>query len=337
MLIDVHGHVSAPADLYAYKSNLLAHRGAHGRGGVKLSDDQLHEALQAPNPSFGNISHLDHLEEAGIDLQLISPRPYQQMHSESPVKLVEWFTEETNNIIARHCELYPDTFRGVAGIPQSPHVGPENCLKELERAITELGFVGCLLNSDPAEGEGPTPPGLGDRYWYPLYEKLCELDVPALLHSAGCRSPREPYSLHFIIEETISVIHILGSNVFEDFPDLKLIISHGGGAVPYQLGRFQAGRHRRGAERFEESLRRMYFDTCLYTRDALELLFRTVGTDRALFGSEKPGTGSVKNPDNGRWMDDIKPLIDEIDWLTDDDRQRIFTDNASELFQLDRT
>lgn len=56
------------------------------------------------------------------------------------------------------------------------------------RCVTELGFVGALLNPDPYEGSRP-PPGLGDRFWYPVWEVLCELDVPALLHAAGCRPP----------------------------------------------------------------------------------------------------------------------------------------------------
>src|SRR5680860_400505 len=334
MIIDIHGHVSAPPELYAYKAGLLSHRGAGGKRSLRISDERLHEALNAPSTSFGNMSHIQHLEEAGIDVQLISPRPFQQMHSEKPEKLVQWLSEATNDAIARQCELYPDRFRGVAGLPQTPGGNWDIALAELERCVEQLGFVGCLLNPDPGEGEGPPAPGLGDPYWYPLYEKLVELDVPALLHSAGCKSPRESYSLHFITEETIGLVHLLGSRTLDTFPSLKLIISHGGGAVPYQLGRFQAARHRRGAEPFEESLRKVYFDTCLYTTDALELLFRTVGTDRAMFGSEKPGTGSVKNAETGRWMDEIHLLIDDIEWLTAEEREMIFSATASDVFRI---
>jgi predicted TIM-barrel fold metal-dependent hydrolase len=91
------------------------------------------------------------------------------MHSESP-KLVQWYTEEANNII-RGVKLFPKTFRGVCicrvqeSAPRMPAL-PRKCVKE-------QGFVGCLLE-DPGKGWHQTPP-LGDRYWYPLYEKLCEL------------------------------------------------------------------------------------------------------------------------------------------------------------------
>jgi predicted TIM-barrel fold metal-dependent hydrolase len=333
MIIDVHGHVSAPSELYAYKAGLLSHRGAHGRGGAGISDDQLRAAIEAPNPSFGNQSHLAHLDEAGVDLQLISPRPYQMMHSESPAKLVEWFTAETNDVIARVCALAPGRFRGIAGLPQSMERSPADWVGELRRCVQELGFVGATFNPDPYEGT-QQPPNLGDRFWYPVWEALCELDVPALIHSAGCRAPaRETYSLHFIQEETLAVVGLLNSGVLTDFPDLKIIVSHGGGAIPYQRGRFQPGAIR-GGGRFEDRLRGLYYDTCLYTQDAIELLLRAVGVDRCLFGTEKPGTGSVRDPGTGRWIDDIHHLIADIDWLTAGERKQLMETNARELFKL---
>ncbi|WP_240477289.1 amidohydrolase family protein [Jiangella muralis] len=334
--IDCHGHVSAPAELYAYKAGLLSHRGAHGRGKPHISDDQIAAALRAPNPSFGNVSHLDHLDEAGIDLQLISPRPFQMMHSETPAKLVEWFTENTNDVIARVCASEPGRFRGIAGLPQSMELAPERWAAELRRCVTDLGFVGAVLNPDPYEGTA-VPPSLGDRFWYPLYEVFCELDVPAFVHSAACRPPaRESYSLHFIQEETQAVIGLLQSQVFQDFPDLKVVVSHGGGAVPYQRGRFRPGPLRRpGAPSFDDQLRKLWYDTCLYTQDSIELLLRAVGVDRCLFGTEKPGTGSVRDPGTGRWIDDIHHLVDAIDWLDDQQRQALYRDNTVELFKLD--
>ena len=113
---------------------------------------------------------------------------------------------------------------------------------------------------------GEEPPALGDRYWYPLYEKLCELDIPAHIHTASSRSERVSYSVHLINEGTIAVLGLLSSDVFKDFPKLKIIVSHGGGAIPYQLGRFDAPSLRgRGATRFRDRLQLLYFDTVLYT------------------------------------------------------------------------
>jgi 4-oxalmesaconate hydratase len=332
MKIDIHAHVTAPESLYAYKAGLLAHRGAHGRGRVAVTDQDLRDALNAPNAAFGGKSHLEHLDDAGIDIQLVSPRPFQMMHSEQ-AKLVEWFTEETNNIIAGTCQVEPGRFRGVAGLPQSMETDPRRWTAELRRCVTELGFAGALLNPDPCEGTAQ-PPSLGDRFWYPVWEALCELDVPALIHSAGCRPPaRETYSLHFIQEETLAVAALLSSTVFDDFPDLKVIVSHGGGAIPYQRGRFEPGAIRQGRS-YRDLLRKLYYDTCLYTQDAIELLLRAVGVDRCLFGTEKPGTGSVTDPASGRWLDDIHLLIADIDWLDEDQRNQVFESNARALFRI---
>jgi OH-DDVA meta-cleavage compound hydrolase len=332
VIIDSHGHVTAPDSLYVYKAQILAHRGAHGRGGNLANDEEVREALN--KPVFGGSSHLGQLKEVGTDMQLISPRPYQMMTSESP-KLVQWFVEETNNIIARQVQLYPSTFRAVAGLPMTPGVSPKAVVPYLERLVKEQGFVGCLLNPDPGECSGHETPSLGDRFWYPLYEKLCELDIPGHIHSAGCRSERLPYSLHFINEESIGVVSLLSSTVFKDFPTLKILVSHGGGAIPYQYARFEASSLRRpGATRFSEAMRNLYYDTVLYSKDALELLFKTVGVDRCLFGTERPGVGTVKDPRTGRWLDETRFTIESIEWLSDADKKMIFEDNAKKLFNL---
>jgi 4-oxalmesaconate hydratase len=332
MKIDIHGHVTAPDSLYAWKAGLLSHRGAHGRGSAGVTDETLRESLYAANSTFGGISHIQHLDDAGVDVQLISPRPYQMMHSEQG-RLVEWYIQETNDIIARTCRIEPDRFRGLAGMPQSMETGPEQWVAELRRCVAEHSFVGGVLNPDPYEGT-VQPPALSDRFWYPVWEALCDLDVPAVIHSAGCRPPsRETYSLHFIQEETLAVASLVSSKVFDDFPDLKIIVSHGGGAIPYQRGRFEPTALRQGTT-FRDMLRKLYYDTCLYSQDSIELLLRAVGVDRCLFGSEKPGVGSTRNPETGRWIDDIHLLIDDIEWLTDDERDRLFESNARQLFKI---
>jgi predicted TIM-barrel fold metal-dependent hydrolase len=322
MIVDAHGHTMAPPELYAFQAMLAASRGHHGHQPLRVSDDRLETEL---------IPHIGLLRHAGIDVQFISPRPFTMMHSQEPPKIVRWYVEAVNDLIARQVALHPDVFRGVAGLPQSPSLPIESCLDELERCVDELGFVGCLLNPDPTEGKG-MPPTLGGPYWYPLYAKLVELDVPALIHSAGCQNPRESYSSHFITEESIAVLSLTESAVFDEFPTLKLVVSHGGGSVPYQVGRWRAHYWRTHGVSFDEALRRLHFDTVLYNRESLELLFRVVGTDRCLFGTEKPGSGSAEDPQTGRWFDDLRPVIEGIEWLSAEDRQLLFEDNARRLY-----
>jgi len=334
MIIDCHGHVSAPAELWAYKAFILSHRGSHGRGKVSVSDEEIREAVN--RKEMAPVGHLDMLDRAGINMQLISPRPFQMMHSAKPEVVVHWFTEETNNIIHRQVKMFPELFVGVAGLPQVAGDPIERALPELERCITQLGFKGCLLNPDPFENSGIHPPPLGDRYWYPLYEKLCELDVPAHIHSTGSHDPRAPYMINFINEETLAVFGLVNSNVLNDFPTLKIVVSHGGGAIPYQIGRFQAGSimHRDTGGTFLDGIKKLYYDTVLYSEGGLRLLIETVGADRCLFGAECPGVGSSINPETGKTFDDIVPIIQSFDWLTAEQKRGIFETNARRVFKI---
>jgi OH-DDVA meta-cleavage compound hydrolase len=151
---------------------------------------------------------------------------------------------------------------------------------------------------------------------------------------------REPYSLYFVNEETTAVYGFVNSTVFEDFPALKIVVSHGGGAMPYQIGRFNAGTARSGAQEsisnglFIDRMRKMYFDSVLYSKEALELLIKVVGADQILYGSECPGVGSSLNHETGETYDKTVPLIESIDWLSAEDKYKIFEGNAKKVFNL---
>jgi 4-oxalmesaconate hydratase len=274
------------------------------------------------------------MDSVGTNVQFISPRPYLQMHSVKPARVTELWSRHCNDLIKRYVDMFPDRFRGVAGLPQFMLESPSvRAVAELKRCVNELGFVGCLINPDPTEAEGPPPPGLGDPFWHPLFEAMTELDVPGLIHSAGSCSPRESYTLKFINEENIAVISLLEANVFEKFPNLKIVVSHGGGAIPYQMGRFRAWAVRRNSPvSFDDQLKKLYFDTCNYSKDSIELLLKVASTDNVLFGTEKPGTGSARDPVSGRDFDDMKPVIESIEWLTSEQRKNIFECNCTRVY-----
>jgi 4-oxalmesaconate hydratase len=321
MIIDAHGHTLAPAEVYEYQAKLIARRSPFK--GPKLSDEVVGAKLA---------KHLKLLDAVGTDMQFISPRPYTMMHSLFNARVVGVWTSYVNDLIHRQVNLAPTRLRAIAGLPQFRGTELTPSLEELERCV-DLGFVGCILNPDPMEGEGPPPPGLGDEYWYPLYEKLCQYDIPALIHSASCSSERESYSLHFINEESIAVVSLLTSRVFEDFPALKLVVGHGGGAIPYQLGRFRAGPFKSGKGiDFAERMRLLNYDTCVYSSEGLELLFKVVGPDNCLFGTELPGTGSAIDPATGNSLDDLRPVIEAMPGLSAEDRSNIFEGNARQLY-----
>ena len=322
MIIDSHAHVVVPPESYKYMSELVASR-ANPNFPPSLPDESVRKAGQ---------SIIDIMDSVGTDIQFLSPRPYMQMHSIKPAKVSELWTRHQNDLVYRTVQMFPTRFRAVAGLPQYRDTRPTNCLAELEFRVKEQGFIGCLLNPDPTEGDGMPPPGLGDEFWYPLYDKLCELDIPALIHSAGSCQPRESYTLKFINEESIGIISLMNSKVFEHFPNLKLIMPHGGGAIPYHMGRFRAWSIRNGGEFFDDKLKRLHFDTTTYDKDALELLFKVVGPDRVLFATENPGTGSAIDPTTGRAYDDLKPVIEGISFLSEKDRENVFECNCARLY-----
>jgi predicted TIM-barrel fold metal-dependent hydrolase len=327
VIVDCHAHLLAPDSLYAYRSMLLA---AAGHLDIKWQVDDAALATSAAT----NVSLMDGV---GTDVQLLSPRPFQQMHSAKPDKVVHTWIAANNDTIAKTVALYPDRFMGVAGLPLCAGAPVESCFSELDRAVEELGFVGVSLNPDPWEGNGFTPL-LGDPYWYPLYERVTSLDVPILVHSAGCENGRESYSDHFLSEEAIATLSLARSPTFDDFPSLRIIIPHGAGSVPYQIGRWEAERRVPGlggsadAESVIEGVRKLWFDTVLHRRRPLELLIDTVGADRMIFGTERPGSGSAQDPTTGRPFDDIKSILEEITSISDDERHAIYDDNPRIVF-----
>lgn len=340
MIIDCHAHFSAPDALYSLKAMLLSSRGDAGKGQFpgKLTEKLIKEHVEGGGSSVhGTKGHLDYMDSAGTDMQLLSPRPYQMMHSESPPQIVQWFAEECNNVTHKHMKIWPDRFIGIASLPQVAGEPVTLAVKELERCVMELGFKGALLNPDPYENGAIDPPAMGDRYWYPLYEKFCELDVPAYIHGCSSRNPRQPYSMHFISEETTAILGLLDSQVFADFPSLKIVVSHGGGGIPYQIGRFEAASVNKTKGKgpfFRDRLKKIYFDTCLYTKNAIELLIKEVGIDNVVMGSECPGTGTAICPHDGHQYDDVASYIRAIDWLSPEDKDKVFFRNAVKLFRL---
>lgn len=324
MIIDSHAHVVMPPQSFRFMAELVG-----GRGNPSVPPKIADEAVRKAADELLSI-----MDSVGTDMQFISPRPYLQMHSVRPGRVTELWTRHCNDLIARMVAMHPDRLRGVAGLPQHLHESPSvRVVAELERCVEQLGFVGCLINPDPTEGSELPPPGLGDPFWHPLYEAMVRLDVPGLIHSAGSCSPRESYTLKFINEESIAVISLLGSDTFTRFPALKIVVGHGGGAIPYQMGRFRSWSVRKGDKAsFDEQLRQLHFDTCNYSQDSIELLLKVAGVKNVLFGTEKPGTGSARDPLSGRDYDDMKPVIENITWLSADDRADIFECNCRRLY-----
>jgi 4-oxalmesaconate hydratase len=332
MIIDCHGHyTTAPKALAEYREKQKAElaKDPHfkaSKGTINISDDELRESVEG--------AQLKLQRERGTDLTIFSPRASGMGHHVGNESTSQAWTEHCNDLIYRLTKLYPKNFVGVCQLPQSPGVPVDGSVRELERCVNELGFVGCNLNPDTTGGFF-TGPALGDRYWYPLYEKMCELQVPAMIHVSGaCNTPYfQTTGSYYLSADTIAFMQLMTCDLFKDFPDLKLIIPHGGGAVPYHWGRFRGLADMLKRPPLEESvLGNVYFDTCVYHQPGIDLLLKVVPLENILFASEMVGAVRGIDPQTGHYFDDTKRYIDGAE-LTAQQRNQIFEENVRRVYK----
>jgi 4-oxalmesaconate hydratase len=162
---------------------------------------------------------------------------------------------------------------------------------------------------------------------------MVELDVPAMIHgSSTCNPALHTTASHYINVDNTGVVQLLYSDVFKDFPTIKFIVPHGGGAIPYQFARYRGLSIMAKREPFEDFMKRLYFDTAIYSQDAVEYLIKTVGVDNVLFASEMIGGVQAVDPDTGRQFDDTRPYVENIEWLSDEDKKKIFEGNVRNAY-----
>ena len=158
--------------------------------------------------------------------------------------------------------------------------------------------------------------------------------VPAMIHVSGaCQHSLDTTSSYYLGADTTAFTQLLFSDVFVDFPDLKLIIPHGGGAVPYHWGRFRGIAQDLGLGDLDERvLDNIYFDTCVYHQRGIDLLLDVIPTKNILFASEMIGAVRGIDPRTGHHYDDTKRYIDRNKALDTTAKQAIFEGNARRVF-----
>jgi len=330
MIIDCHGHYTTePKDLHRFRQEQTKAAKDKlqmpSKAALKMSDDEIRESLEG--------AQLKLQRERGTDLTIFSPRASGMGHHIGDERVsLEW-SQICNDLIHRVVSLYPNNFAGVCQLPQSPGVAPKNSGAELERCVKELGFIGCNLNPDPSGGYFNAPP-MTDKWWYPFYEKMIELDVPAMIHVSGCCNPAQHTTgSYYLNADTMVFMQLILSDLFKDFPTLKLIIPHGGGAVPFHWGRFRGialNNNRPELDRIMSN--NIFFDTCVYHQPGIDLLTKVVPIDNILFASEMVGAVKGLDPRTGQYFDDTKRYVDQAQGLTAADKQKIFEGNARKVF-----
>ena len=329
MIIDCHGHfTTVPKRFRDWRSRQVDAANdpanAPDPADAILTDDEIREGIEQ--------GQLRLQQERGGDLTLFSPIAGLMSHHLGNEQTSLIWAEVSNNNVKRVTELYPDNFVPVCQLPQSPGAPIANSIPELRRCIEQMGFVGCNLNPDPTGGYWTGKP-MTDREWYPIYEVLCELDVPAMIHvAASCNPNFHSTGAHYLNADTSVFMQLLQGQVFQDFPSLRFVIPHGGGAVPYHWGRYRGMSLEMADRPLEGLLDNIFFDTCVYHHPGVELLTKVVPTSNVLFGSEMIGAVRGKDPDTGQYFDDTKRYIDACDALSEADRHAIFEGNVRRVY-----
>ena len=333
MIIDCHGHyTTAPAPHQDFRAAQLALLGGGGGGTVggdrprpgPISDDQVVESIET--------NQLRLLRERGGDLMIFSPRASAMGHHVVDPAVSRDWARACNDLVHRVAVLFPDHFAAACQLPQTPGGSLDDAIDELTRCVEELGFVGCLLNPDPSGGFWTSPP-MTDPYWFPLYERLVALDVPAMIHVSSSLNPVfHDLGAHYINADTTVFMQLVQGNLFERFPTLRFVIPHGGGAVPYHWGRYRGLADRLGRPPIEENVMpNVFFDTAVYHQPGIDLLLDVVDADNILFASEMLGAVRGVDPATGHHWDDTKRYVDRVD-IPAGDRLKIFEQNARRVF-----
>jgi len=326
VIIDSHGHyTTAPTAHNEWRESQLDAflTGQAAPAYPTITDDEIRETIEQ--------NQLRLLTERGADMTIFSPRASAMAHHEGDLAVGSSWARACNDLIARVVDLFPDTFIGVCQLPQFAGDPLDAAVAELERCVG-MGFVGLNLNPDPSGGRWSSPP-LTDRYWYPMYEKMVELDVPAMVHvSASCTPVFHATGAHYINADTTAFMQLLQGDLFGDFPALRLVIPHGGGAVPYHWGRYRGlADMLKKPPLATHLMQNVFFDTCVYHQPGIDLLFEVIDVDNILFGSEMVGAVRGIDPTTGYYFDDTKRYVDALD-LSDVDRTKVYSGNARRVY-----
>ena len=330
MIIDVHGHyTTAPKALEAWRNRQIAsvaEPAARPRPEeLKISDDELRETIES--------NQLARMRERGVDLTIFSPRASFMAHHIGDFQVSSTWAAICNELCYRVSQLFPEHFVPAAMLPQSPGVAPATCIPELVKCVEQYGNVAINLNPDPSGGHWTSPP-LTDRHWYPLYEKMVEYDIPAMIHvSTSCNAAFHTTGAHYINADTTAFMQLIQGDLFRDFPTLRLVIPHGGGAAPYHWGRYRGlAQELKKPPLVEHVMRNVFFDTCVYHQPGIDLLLDVVPLDNVLFASEMIGAVRGIDPQTGHHYDDTRRYVEATTRLAPAQRQQVYDGNVRRVY-----
>ena len=308
VIVDVHVHFLSPHAIDAARK-------APGRYGVLVLDDGPRPRLQIGGepptrpllePLYTIDRHLTFLGAQKIDAAVFGPLMDVGGYSLAPETGAAW-SRLQNEALASSLGEIGGRHRGLAAVPLQE---PERAADELTYAVMHLGLSGAMV--DPNALGRP----LGDRAFDPFWRAAADLGAPVILHPFLLEAV-ERFGRHYLhnlvgypFETTLAAASLILGGTLDRFPALDVVLVHGGGFLPYHIGRFDRGHAGReevradGAARPSVYVRRFHYDTLVQFPRALAYLVGVVGADRVLLGSDHPF-----------WMGDPEPLDSEAQLL----------------------
>jgi len=337
MKIDIHNHFYPGGFLEQLKKDgasvdIRVEKDAWGRSILVQGGNRV---VTITEPMSSIDKRLEDMARVGFDKQILTLSiPSVDIF---PVKVARDLSRLVNDEFAEIARENPEHFMAFATLP---FMDPDGAVRELERCIEQLGFKGACI------GSNINGINLDDERLYPFYERMADYDLPIHIHPRASRDKEtfKDYRLGpmigFEVDLSVAVVRIVMGGVLERYPKLRFCFSHLGGAVPFLRERMEAGYKvfpacsRNIPKPPSEYLKRMYFDTAgksgvtppSFHKPAFQCAFEATGSDRLLLGTDHPfGKGNMVN---------AVRFIEELDFLSQKDKEKILSENAIRLLGL---
>ena len=278
-----------------------------------------------PRPPWDHQSRLQQMDQAGVDVEILSNSDmYRRVDHHSPE-----LCRIVNDALAESCRRDPGRFRAFAHIPFN---SMDAALKEMARALDDLGFAGVLVSSHIAGRYLHTPDFL------PFWEEVNRRKVAVFMHPAeppNYQGDESSSILGFPFETTLSTMKLLYGGLFERFPDLVLILSHLGGTLPFLARRIDLGyevaalpdKYKQIPRRPSDYMSKLYVDTALsWHSPAFDCARALVGIDHILYGTDYFVAGS-------KYMDWSNQFHESLG-LSEIDSEKVYSRNAQHVLKL---
>src|ERR1700686_5221175 len=327
--VDIHCHLlTEKAETMFKEAGLVDHRPRETFANSRTREVNQEQAQRTRSQFLAIEKRLADMDLMGIDIQAITPAP-NQTYYDTPADLGIATARVINDNIAEICGKHPARFVGLGTVPFQ---APELAVAELERLHKSLGLRGVEIATNVAGAD------LSEPRFRPIFARAEELGLVLFMHPTGfpeARRFRDHYFTNIIgnpLDTTVAVHHLIFGGVLQDHPNLKLVLSHGGGFLPAYSGRINHAASARPdpceciRHMPTHYLRRLYFDTIVYTHPQLPYLVEQYGADNVLMGTDYPAD-----------MGEIDPIgfIEGAEGLDDSERRAILGRNAARLLNIE--